>query len=117
MTTNYGSAKVTTPADTDILITRTFEAPAPLVWEAMTQPRHVLRWWGPTWSPLVSCAIDLRVGGSWRYVSRMDDGTELGGTVRTSRSMPDHGWCRRRCSRVIRTPSPPTRSRSRSGTA
>ncbi len=78
MTNRYGSAVVTLPTDTEILITRQFDAPASLVWEALTRPEHVLRWWGPEWSPLVSADIDLRVGGAWRYVSRMEDGTELG---------------------------------------
>ena len=77
MTTRSGSAVVTLPTDTTILITRSFEAPVALVWEALTTPRHLLRWWGPTWCPLVSCEIDLRVGGSWRYLSQLDDGTEL----------------------------------------
>lgn len=84
MATRPGSATVTLPSDTEILITRTFEAPRTLVWEAMSQPRHLLRWWGPTWCPMVACEVDFRPGGSWRYVSRMDDGTELGwhGTYR-----------------------------------
>ena len=74
----HGSAIVTTPSEREIVITRAFDAPLDLVWEAMTTPRHVLRWWGPEWCPLVSCDIDLRVGGSWRYVSLGSDGTELG---------------------------------------
>ncbi len=85
MTNRYGSAKVTTPSEREIVITRSFDAPLAIAWDAMTTPRHVLRWWGPTWSPLVSCEIDLRVGGAWRYVSRDGDGNELGwhGTYRT----------------------------------
>ncbi len=78
MATRHGSAEVTLPSDREILITRTFDAPRALVWEAMTQPRHLLRWWGPDWCPLVACDVDLRVGGSWRYVSRDIDGNELG---------------------------------------
>ena len=78
MTTRHGSATVTLPSDTDILITRLFDAPRPLVWDALTTPRHLLRWWGPDWCPLVRCELDLRIGGTWRYVSRMEDGTELG---------------------------------------
>lgn len=74
----HGSATVALPSDTEILITRHFDAPAALVWEAMTQPEHVLRWWGPDWCPLMSAEIDLRVGGTWRYVARMDDGSDLG---------------------------------------
>ena len=78
MATRHGSATVTLPSDTEILITRSFEAPRDLVWEALTSPRHLLRWWGPDWCPLVSCEVDFRVGGTWRYLSRMADGTELG---------------------------------------
>jgi len=83
-TTRHGSATVTTPSEREIVITRSFDAPLDLVWQAMTTPRLVLRWWGPQWCPLVSCEIDLRVGGSWRYVSLADDGSELGwhGTYR-----------------------------------
>ncbi len=77
MSTRHGSATVTLPSDTDILITRSFEAPRPLVWEALTTPRHLLRWWGPDWCPLIECTIDLRPGGAWRYVSRDADGNEL----------------------------------------
>jgi uncharacterized protein (TIGR03086 family) len=77
MATRHSSATVTLPSDTEILITRSFEAPRSLVWDALTTPRHLLRWWGPNWCPLVGCEIDLRPGGSWRYVSRNADGDEL----------------------------------------
>ncbi len=77
MSTRHGSATVTLPSDTTFLITRQFDAPRQLVWEAITTPRHLLRWWGPDWCPLVSCSIDLRPGGSWRYVSRNVDGLEF----------------------------------------
>ena len=61
-TAPYGSATVTLPNDTDILIERSFSAPRVLVWEAITNPRLILRWWGPSWSPLVSAEVDLSVG-------------------------------------------------------
>jgi uncharacterized protein (TIGR03086 family) len=77
MTTRYSSATVTLPADTDILITRTFEASRSLVWDALTTPRHLLRWWGPNSCPLVACEIDFRPGGAWRYVCRDIGGAEL----------------------------------------
>ncbi len=77
MTTRYGSARVELPSDNEILITRIFDAPLPLVWETLTLPRHLVRWWGPEFCPLVSCEIDLRIGGGWRYVSRDNDGTEF----------------------------------------
>ena len=54
------------------------------MWDALTQPRHLLRWWGPDYCPLVACDVDFRVGGDWRYVARDMDGNELGwhGTYR-----------------------------------
>jgi len=79
-----GSAVITLPSDREILITRSFDAPAALVFRAWTTPAFVERWWGHESAPLIECTIDLRVGGSWRYVSRTADGTELGwhGTYR-----------------------------------
>ena len=81
MATRHGSATVELPSDTEILITRSFEAPRSLVWELLTTPRHLLRWWGPGYCPLVACEVDLRPGGAWRYVCRMAggeaDGEEL----------------------------------------
>src|SRR5947208_3094105 len=76
MATSSGTATVTTPSDTEILITRVFDAPRHLVFEAMTRPEHVRRWWGPRGTNLSSCEIDFRVGGSWRYVMEVG-GTEL----------------------------------------
>ena len=73
-----GSATVTLPTDTEILITRTFGAPPDLVFEVWTTPRHVERWWGSADAPVVLCEIDLRVGGAWRYVVRDQSGAELG---------------------------------------
>lgn len=58
------------PSDTELVIGRTFNAPAALVWQAITQPEHVQRWWGPAFLELVECTMDLRVGGLWRYVQR-----------------------------------------------
>jgi uncharacterized protein YndB with AHSA1/START domain len=67
---------VTLPSDTEILLTREFEAPRELVWKAMTTPELIKQWWGWRTSRLVVCEIDLRVGGAWRYVSRAEDGTD-----------------------------------------
>jgi uncharacterized protein (TIGR03086 family) len=80
----HGSATVTLPTDHQILITRVFDAPAEVIFRAWTTPELVRRWWGFETSPLVVCDIDLRVGGTWRYVTRDPDGTELGwhGTFR-----------------------------------
>ena len=73
----HGSAVVTLPSDTEILITRQFDAPAELVFEAITTPELVKRWWGFGTSVWEVCDIDLRVGGSWRYVIR-DNDAEVG---------------------------------------
>jgi uncharacterized protein YndB with AHSA1/START domain len=75
--TRHGSAEIALPSDTEILITRRFDAPAPLVFEALTTPSLVQRWWGFETSEWLVCEIDLRVGGAWRYVIR-DGGMEVG---------------------------------------
>jgi len=75
--TRHGSATVTTPSDREILITRTFDAPAARVFDAWTTPDQVRQWWGSEDAPLVVCDIDLQVGGNWRYVIRGADGTEF----------------------------------------
>lgn len=64
-----GSAEVTLPSDTEILITREFDAPAELVFEVWTTPEHVRNWWGWETDPMTVCEIDLRVGGEWRFVA------------------------------------------------
>jgi uncharacterized protein YndB with AHSA1/START domain len=69
----HGSAVVTTPSDTEILITREFDAPAELVFKAYTTPELVKRWWGFETSEWQVCEIDLRVGGKWRYVVQERD--------------------------------------------
>jgi uncharacterized protein YndB with AHSA1/START domain len=62
------SAEVTLPADTQILITREFDAPKELVYKAYTTPELVRRWWHANRGEMKVCDIDLRVGGSWRFV-------------------------------------------------
>ena len=74
----HGSAVVTLPSDTEILITRTFDAPADLVFKAYTTPDLVRRWWGFETSEWVTCDIDLRVGGTWRFVTKEANGMEVG---------------------------------------
>ena len=64
----HGSAEITLPSGTEILITRQFDAPAALVFKALTTPDLVKRWWGFDTSVWKVCDIDLRVGGTWRYV-------------------------------------------------
>lgn len=60
-----------------LVMKREFEAPRYLVWDAWTKPEHVAVWWGSPRMRLDVCEIDLRAGGSYRYVQRGDDGREL----------------------------------------
>ncbi len=76
--TAEGSAKVTLPADDQILISREFAAPPRLVWRAITEPELVRRWWPGKRGEMVSCEIDLRVGGRWRYLMTAGEGFEVG---------------------------------------
>ena len=78
MTKNrHGSAVITLPSDTEILITRRFDAPAEKLFAAYTTPELVRRWWGFETSEWLVCEIDLRVGGTWRYVTREAEGFEV----------------------------------------
>jgi uncharacterized protein YndB with AHSA1/START domain len=72
------TAKVTLPEDDQILITREFDAPKQLVYEAFTTPDLVKRWWHAKRGEMTTCEIDLRVGGRWRYVMVTEDGQEVG---------------------------------------
>jgi uncharacterized protein YndB with AHSA1/START domain len=77
--TSSPATTVTLPSDRELVITRTFEAPRRLVFEALTRPEHVRRWYGPRRLSLTVCEIDLRPGGAWRYVMRdPDSGAEFG---------------------------------------
>ena len=67
-TTSSQKAKVTLPADRQILITREFDAPKELVYKAFTTPELVRRWWAGKRGEVTLAEIDLRVGGRWRYV-------------------------------------------------
>lgn len=76
---NVGALQITTPSEREIAMTRVFDAPRHLVFDAYTKPELLKRWLGVhgSWS-LAVCEIDLRVGGSYRYVWRNKDGAEMG---------------------------------------
>src|SRR5262245_53222787 len=61
----------------EIVLTRAFNAPRHLVFDAFTKAHHVARWWGPRYLTLAVCEIDLRVGGAYRFVQRAPDGDEF----------------------------------------
>lgn len=72
-----GTAIVTLPTDTQILIEREFAAPSRLVYKAFTTPELVKRWWGSDLGEVTVAEIDLQVGGRWRYVMVTKDGFEV----------------------------------------
>jgi uncharacterized protein YndB with AHSA1/START domain len=73
---NSGTFEVTTPSEEEIRMTRLFDAPRQLVFEVMSKPEHVERWWGRLGEgySVPVCEIDLRVGGKWRFVNRHPKG-------------------------------------------
>jgi uncharacterized protein YndB with AHSA1/START domain len=82
-----GTLAVTTPTDTEIVLRRDFDAPRRLVFDALTRPELLRRWYGARGWNLVSCEVDLRVGGAWRFVSRGPEGAQMaqGGVYREIR--------------------------------
>jgi uncharacterized protein YndB with AHSA1/START domain len=73
---NRDTFEITTPSEHEIRFTRLFDAPRHLVFEAMTKPEHVKRWWGCLGEgySVPVCEIDLRPGGKWRFVNRHPKG-------------------------------------------
>jgi uncharacterized protein YndB with AHSA1/START domain len=73
-----GETTFTTPSDLEIVMSRVFDAPRSLVFEAHTNPEHLPHWMtGPEGWSMPVCEIDLRPGGSWRFVWRQSDGSEM----------------------------------------
>jgi uncharacterized protein YndB with AHSA1/START domain len=73
-----GVTTYTTPSDQEVVITRVVSAPRRVVFDAFTNPRHLPNWLiGPEGWTMPVCEIDLRPGGTWRYVYRKNDGSEM----------------------------------------
>jgi uncharacterized protein YndB with AHSA1/START domain len=76
---NTGTLNVEARGSREIIMTRVFDAPRHLVFEAFTRPELLKRWFfGPPGWSLVVCEVALRVGDAYRYVWRGPDGTEMG---------------------------------------
>jgi uncharacterized protein YndB with AHSA1/START domain len=75
--TSSGTAVVTLPTDTQIRITREFDAPKHLVYRAYTTPELIKRWWAGDRGEVILVEVDLRVGGTWRYVMTANGGFEV----------------------------------------
>jgi uncharacterized protein YndB with AHSA1/START domain len=75
---NTGTLKVTIPTDREIVLTRVFDAPRALVFDAFTKPELLRQWFGPRGWSLVVADVDLKVGGPFRFMLRGPDGNDLG---------------------------------------
>ncbi len=76
MTNNFAAFHVTTPTDREIVMTRCFDAPRALVFEAWTRAEHVKHWWDPSGAPLAVCEIDFRLNGTFRWINSGASGVE-----------------------------------------
>ena len=72
--TNRETVEISTPSEREVVMTRVFDAPRRLVFDALTRPELLKRWYGPPGWSLVRCEIDLRVGGAFHFVSRRPGG-------------------------------------------
>jgi uncharacterized protein YndB with AHSA1/START domain len=68
--TSSAKTTITLPSDTEILITREFDAPRDVVFKAMTDPALIPQWWGPRKYETIVDKMDVRPGGSWRFINR-----------------------------------------------
>jgi uncharacterized protein YndB with AHSA1/START domain len=83
-TTTARTATITTPAEREIRIERIFEASRERVFAAMTDPELIPQWWGPRELTTTVDVMDVKPGGSWRFIAHDSDGNEQGfrGTYR-----------------------------------
>ncbi len=75
---NTGTLKVETRGDREVVMTRVFDAPRQMVYDAFTKPELLKRWFGPRGHSMDLCEVDLRVGGGFRFVLRMPNGRTMG---------------------------------------
>ena len=73
MNTTEKKMNITMPSDTEVLMTRSFNAPRAVVYQCFTKCEHLKHWWG---QELTHCEMDLRVGGKWKRVSKSPQGQE-----------------------------------------
>lgn len=73
-----GKMTVERRGDRELVLTREFDAPRALVFEAFTKAEHIVNWWGPRRYATVVERLDLRPGGKWRFINREANGTEHG---------------------------------------
>lgn len=76
MANQTSALKITLPSDREIVMTRPFNAPRELVFEAFTKPEHIRQWWGPRETNLTAVEMDVRVGGEWHFTETDPGGTD-----------------------------------------
>jgi uncharacterized protein YndB with AHSA1/START domain len=74
---NYGHGSVTEIEIGELVIVRIFDAPRAFVWKAWTDPHHLRRWWGPKDFTAPVCKMDLRIGGTYLFCMRSNEGQEF----------------------------------------
>ena len=89
---NAKTSNTTNPLERELTLTRVFDAPRELVFQAWTDPAHLKQWWGPQGFTTPACEVDLRVGGAWKIVMRFPDGSNDRQSRRLSRDLPPDGW-------------------------
>jgi uncharacterized protein YndB with AHSA1/START domain len=77
MVERKSALEIATPSERELAMSRVFDAPRALVWEALTKPEHIVGWFGRRQDTLAVCEVDLRIGGTARYVWRFADGNEM----------------------------------------
>ena len=78
MSASDNKLTVTTPSEKGIRMTRVFDAPRELVFEAMSSCEHMSNWWGPRKYEFASCEMDFRPGGKWRIVHQAEGEEDQG---------------------------------------
>jgi len=84
-------------SDREIIISREFDAPREMIWDAMTDPKHIVHWWGPTGFSTTIEQMDFRPGGTWKQIMHGPDGTNYPGKstfkeiVKPERIVYSHG--------------------------
>jgi uncharacterized protein YndB with AHSA1/START domain len=75
---NTGTLTIATPSDREVVMTRVFDAPRRLVFDAFSKPELLRRWFGPRGWNLTTCEVDLREGGGFRFVLQGPEGRQMG---------------------------------------
>lgn len=76
------ASETTLPSDREIVVSRRFDAPRELVWEAFTRPEHVAHWWGPEGFTTTTSEMDVQPGGVWRFVMHAPNGVDYQNFIR-----------------------------------